>query len=139
MSRKNKRDENKEGNASTLAYLNQVVAGISSRDFPSIPDDVRSELGSKSISTVVENVGNVKEEIVPGALDEWFDNIRKREMPRSATVHLNEDVINVIKKVKIATKLSVGSLINQIVIDWLEKNKDDLSRRLRANNKFGDI
>lgn len=139
MSRKNKRDENKEGNASTLAYLNQVVAGISNRDFPSIPDDVRSELGGKSTSTVVENVENVKEETVSGALDEWFDNIRKREMPRSATVHLNEDVINVIKKVKIATKLSVGSLINQIVIDWLEKNKDDLSKRLRANNKFGDI
>lgn len=139
MSRKNKKDENKEGNASMLAYLNEVVAGISSRDFPPIPDDVRSELGGKSTSTVVENVENVKEETVSGALDEWFDNIRKREMPRSATVHLNEDVINVIKKVKIATKLSVGSLINQIVIDWLDKNKDDLSKRLRANNKFGDI
>ena len=31
MSRKNKKDENKEGNASMLAYLNEVVAGISSR------------------------------------------------------------------------------------------------------------
>ena len=53
MSRKNKRDEKKEGNNSTVNYLSKVIAGISNREFPSIPEDVRTELGGESISTEV--------------------------------------------------------------------------------------